>query len=97
MTGARPARTRLIAVSMLGIVAALAAFVVILTVRYRDGLEQRPSSGVGGEIVQPHLDPDRPAPPLLPSERGAQPLDKVGQDPLKLSEVGDVTVEGHLA
>jgi two-component system, OmpR family, sensor kinase len=37
----RPARTRLIAASVLGIVAALAAFVVLITVRYRDGLEQR--------------------------------------------------------
>jgi signal transduction histidine kinase len=37
----RAARTRLIAVSMLGIVAALATFVVMLTVRYRGGLEQR--------------------------------------------------------
>jgi signal transduction histidine kinase len=33
-------RTRLIAASMLGIVAALVALVVIVTVRYRDGLEQ---------------------------------------------------------
>jgi signal transduction histidine kinase len=37
----RRARTRLIAVSMLGIAAALAAFVVLITVRYRDGLEQQ--------------------------------------------------------
>jgi signal transduction histidine kinase len=37
----RSRRTRLIAASILGIVAALAAFVVIITVRYRDGLEQR--------------------------------------------------------
>ncbi|HUA43946.1 MAG TPA: HAMP domain-containing sensor histidine kinase [Solirubrobacteraceae bacterium] len=37
----RRARTRLIAASMLGIAAALAAFVVLITVRYRDGLEQR--------------------------------------------------------
>jgi signal transduction histidine kinase len=37
----RPARTRLIASSILGIVAVLAAFVVVITVRYRDGLEQR--------------------------------------------------------
>ena len=37
----RPTRTPLIAVSMLGIVAALAAFVVLITVRYRDGLEQQ--------------------------------------------------------
>jgi signal transduction histidine kinase len=37
----RPARTRLIAASILGIAAALAALVVIITVRYRDGLEQR--------------------------------------------------------
>ncbi len=41
MSGARPARTRLIVVSILGIVATLATFVVIITVRYRDGLEQR--------------------------------------------------------
>ncbi len=41
MSGHRPARTRLIAASILGIVAALAAFVVMITVRYRDGLEQR--------------------------------------------------------
>jgi signal transduction histidine kinase len=37
----RRTRTRLIAVSMVGIVAGLAAFVVLITVRYRDGLEQR--------------------------------------------------------
>jgi signal transduction histidine kinase len=37
----RPVRTRLIAASILGIVAALVALVVIVTVRYRDGLEQR--------------------------------------------------------
>jgi two-component system OmpR family sensor kinase len=41
VSGHRRARTRLIAASILGIVAALAAFVVIITVRYRDGLEQR--------------------------------------------------------
>jgi signal transduction histidine kinase len=41
VSGHRPARTRLIAASMLAIVAALAAFVVLITVRYRDGLEQR--------------------------------------------------------
>jgi signal transduction histidine kinase len=41
MKAHRPARTRLIAASMLGIAAALAAFVVVTTVRYRDGLEQR--------------------------------------------------------
>jgi signal transduction histidine kinase len=41
VSGHRHARTRLIAVSMLGIVAALATFVVLITVRYRDGLEQR--------------------------------------------------------
>ena len=41
MSGHRPARTRLIAASILGIVAALATFVVVITVRYRDGLEQR--------------------------------------------------------
>lgn len=41
MSGQRPARTRLIAASILTIVVALAAFVVIITVRYRDGLEQR--------------------------------------------------------
>jgi signal transduction histidine kinase len=37
----RPARQRLIAAAILGIVAALAAFVVMITIRYRDGLEQR--------------------------------------------------------
>jgi len=37
----RRTRTRLIAVAMLGIVAALAAFIVLITVRYRDGLEQQ--------------------------------------------------------
>jgi signal transduction histidine kinase len=41
MSGRRTARTRLIAASILAIVAALATFVVIITVRYRDGLEQR--------------------------------------------------------
>ena len=41
MTGHRPARTRPIVASMLVVVAALAAFVVVITVRYRDGLEQR--------------------------------------------------------
>ncbi len=41
MSGHRPARTWLIAASMLGILAALAVLVVIITVRYRDGLEQR--------------------------------------------------------
>ncbi len=41
MSGHRPVRTRLIAASILGIVAALATFVVIITVRYRDALEQR--------------------------------------------------------
>jgi signal transduction histidine kinase len=41
VTGRPPARKRLIAASILGIVAALATFVVIITVRYRDGLEQR--------------------------------------------------------
>jgi signal transduction histidine kinase len=41
VSGHRPARTRLIAASILGIVAALATFVVVITVRYRDGLEQR--------------------------------------------------------
>jgi signal transduction histidine kinase len=41
VTGRRRARTRLIAVSMLGVAAALATFVVLITVRYRDGLEQR--------------------------------------------------------
>jgi signal transduction histidine kinase len=40
MSGHRPARTRLIATSILGIVAALVTFVVVITVRYRDGLEQ---------------------------------------------------------
>jgi signal transduction histidine kinase len=41
MSSHRPARTRLIAASLVGIVLALAAFVVVITVRYRDGLEQR--------------------------------------------------------
>lgn len=41
MSGHRPARTRLIVASILAIVAALATFVVVITVRYRDGLEQR--------------------------------------------------------
>jgi signal transduction histidine kinase len=41
VSGHRPTRTWLIAASILGIVAALATFVVIITVRYRDGLEQR--------------------------------------------------------
>jgi signal transduction histidine kinase len=41
VSGDRPARTRLIVVSMLVIAAALAAFVGLITVRYRDGLEQR--------------------------------------------------------
>jgi signal transduction histidine kinase len=37
----RPTRTRLIVASIIAIAAALAAFVVLLTARYRDGLEQR--------------------------------------------------------
>jgi len=41
VSGHRPARTRLIVPSILGVVLALAAFVVVITVRYRDGLEQR--------------------------------------------------------
>jgi two-component system, OmpR family, sensor kinase len=41
VSGHRPVRTRLIAASILVIVAALATFVVMITVRYRDGLEQR--------------------------------------------------------
>lgn len=41
MSDQRPARTRLIVVAILGIVAALATFVVMITVRYRDGLDQR--------------------------------------------------------
>ena len=41
MSGQRRVRTRLIAASLLGLVAALATFVVVITVRYRDGLEQR--------------------------------------------------------
>ena len=41
MSGRRPTRTRLIVTSILVIVAALATFVVLITVRYRDGLEQR--------------------------------------------------------
>jgi signal transduction histidine kinase len=41
VSGHRPARTRLVAASILGLVAVLATFVVMITVRYRDGLEQR--------------------------------------------------------
>ena len=41
MSGRRPPRTRLIAASIIGIVAAFATFVVIITMRYRDGLEQQ--------------------------------------------------------
>jgi signal transduction histidine kinase len=41
VTGHRSARTRLIAASVLAIIAALATFVVIITLRYQDGLEQR--------------------------------------------------------
>jgi signal transduction histidine kinase len=41
MKGHRPARTRLIVASVVAIVAGLATFVVVITVRYRDGLEQR--------------------------------------------------------
>jgi signal transduction histidine kinase len=41
MSRRRPARTRLIAASLLGLAAVLATFVVVITVRYRDGLEQR--------------------------------------------------------
>jgi len=41
VSGHRPARMRLIAASVLGLVAALATFVAMITVRYRDGLEQR--------------------------------------------------------
>jgi hypothetical protein len=41
VTGRRPARTRLIAAAMFAIVVAVAAFGVSITVRYRDGLEQR--------------------------------------------------------
>jgi signal transduction histidine kinase len=41
VSGRRPARSRLVAASMLVIAVALATFVVLLTVRYRDGLEQR--------------------------------------------------------
>jgi signal transduction histidine kinase len=41
VTGHRPARTRLIVASILAIVAVLASLVVVITVRYRDGLEQR--------------------------------------------------------
>jgi signal transduction histidine kinase len=41
VSGQRPAPTRLIVASILALVAALATFVVIITVRYRDGLEQR--------------------------------------------------------
>ncbi len=41
MSGHRPARRRLITASILAIIGVLAAFVVVITVRYRDGLEQR--------------------------------------------------------
>lgn len=41
MRGHGSTRTRLIAAFLLGLLAALAAFGVIITVRYRDGLEQR--------------------------------------------------------
>jgi two-component system, OmpR family, sensor kinase len=41
MSGRRSARTRLIIASILAIVAVLATLVVLITVRYRDGLEQR--------------------------------------------------------
>ncbi len=41
MSGHRRTRTRLIAASVLVVAAVLAAFVVIITLRYRDGLEQR--------------------------------------------------------
>jgi signal transduction histidine kinase len=37
----RAPRTRLVVVAILAVVAVLAAFVVVITVRYRDGLEQR--------------------------------------------------------
>jgi signal transduction histidine kinase len=40
VTSHPPARTRLIAVAILSIALALAAFVVMITVRYRDGLQQ---------------------------------------------------------
>jgi signal transduction histidine kinase len=41
MSGRRSSRTRLTAIALLAIVAALPTFVVLITVRYRDGLEQR--------------------------------------------------------
>ena len=41
MSGRRPARTRLIGALVLALVAALATFAVVITLRYRDGLEQR--------------------------------------------------------
>ena len=41
MSSRRPARTRLIIASILAIVAMLATLVVLITLRYRDGLEQR--------------------------------------------------------
>jgi signal transduction histidine kinase len=41
VSGRPPARTRLIVGSMLGVVAALVVFVVVVTVDYRNGLEQR--------------------------------------------------------
>ena len=41
MSRQRPPRTRLIIASIVGIAIALATFMVLITVRYRDGLEQR--------------------------------------------------------
>jgi hypothetical protein len=41
VNGRRAGRTRVIAAVLLGVVAVLGVFVVIVTVRYRDGLEQR--------------------------------------------------------
>lgn len=60
MSSRRPARTRLIAASIAGIVVALAAFVVIITVRYRDGLEQRLRAEVssGASALQQARTPD---------------------------------------
>lgn len=51
MSGRRPVRTRLIALSILGIVAALATFGVIITVRYRNGLEQRLRSDLASGAI----------------------------------------------
>jgi signal transduction histidine kinase len=48
VNGHRRVRTQLIVASLLGIVAALSAFVVVITARYRDGLEQRVRTDLAG-------------------------------------------------